>query len=207
MDGVTFGTRSRIIFSALHLIIMALTLDRNQALSLVRQHVSKENNVKHMIAVGAAMGSTAVRLGQDAGRWEMVGILHDIDFEVCTGIEDHTVRAKEMLQGIVDQEIIEAIMAHNHEHTGVPPDTPLKKGLIACDAASGLVIACALVTPSKRLADVRPESLVKKFGSKDFAKGVSRERIMVCEQIGIGRDEFLAVCLEGMRQRAAELGL
>ena len=186
---------------------MVQDLSRDEALLLVRQHVSKENNVKHMIAVGAAMSSTAARIGQDAGRWETVGILHDIDFEVCSGIEDHTIKAKDMLQGKVDPEIIEAIMAHNHEHTGVLPDTPLKKGLIACDAASGLVTACALVTPSKKLADVRPESLVKKFGSKDFAKGVSRDRIMVCEQIGIGRDEFLGICLEGMRARASDLGL
>jgi predicted hydrolase (HD superfamily) len=180
---------------------------REEALLLVRQYVSKENNVKHMIAVGAAMSSVASRLGQNAARWELVGILHDIDFEVCTGIEDHTLKAKEMLNGKVDQELIEAIMAHNHEHTGVQPDTVMKKALIACDAVSGLVTACALVLPTKKLADVRPESLVKKFGSKDFAKGVSRERIMVCEQIGIPRDEFLVVCLQGMRTRAAELGL
>jgi uncharacterized protein len=186
---------------------MLRDLTRDEALLLVRQHVSKENNVKHMIAVGAAMASTAARLGQDPGRWELVGILHDIDFEVCTGIEDHTIRAKEMLAGKIEPVLIEAIMAHNHEHTGVQPDSVMKKGLIACDAASGLVTACALVLPSKKLADVRPESLVKKFGSKDFAKGVSRERIMVCEQIGIPRDEFLAVCLAGMRERAGELGL
>ena len=180
---------------------------RDDALLLVRQYVSKENNVKHMIAVGAAMSSTATRLGQNVTRWELVGILHDIDFEVCTGIEDHTLKAREMLDGKVDQELIEAIMAHNHEHTGVQPDTVMKKALIACDAVSGLITACALVLPTKKLADVRTESLVKKFGSKDFAKGVSREKIMVCEQIGIPRDEFLAVCLEGMRARAAELGL
>lgn len=180
---------------------------RDEALLLVRQYVSKENNVKHMIAVGAAMSSLATKLGQDASRWELVGILHDIDFEICTGIEDHTFKARGLLEGMVDNELIEAIMAHNHEHTGVPPDTTMKKGLIACDAASGLVTASALVTPTKRLADVRPESLVKKFGSKDFAKGVSRERIMVCEQIGIGRDEFLSICLEGMRVRASDLGL
>jgi predicted hydrolase (HD superfamily) len=180
---------------------------REEAMAMVRQHVSKENNVKHMIAVGAAMRSTASRLGQDAPRWELVGLLHDIDFEVCTGIEDHTLIARDMLSGKLDPELIEAIMAHNHEHTGVQPDTVLKKALIACDAASGLVTACALVIPTKKLADVRPESLVKKFGSKDFAKGVSRERIMVCEQIGIPRDEFLAVCLDGMRARSVELGL
>ena len=186
---------------------MIKDLTRDEALLLIRRYVSKENNVKHMISVGAAMSSTASKLGQDAARWELAGILHDIDFEVCTGIEDHTLKAREILEGKVDQEMIKAIMAHNHEHTGVPPDTPMKKALIACDAASGLVIACALVTPTKKLADVRPESLVKKFGSKDFAKGVSRDRITVCEQIGIGRDEFLLVCLEGMRAKAEELGL
>ena len=100
-----------------------------------------------------------------------VGILHDIDFEICTGIEDHTFKARRLLEGMVDNELIEAIMAHNHEHTRVPPETTMKKGLIACDAASGLVTASALVTPTKRLADVRPESLVKKFGSKDLPKG------------------------------------
>ena len=198
---------SRDKFPFLHLPVMIQDITRDEALLLIRQHVSKENNVKHMIAVGAAMRSVATRLGHDPDRWELVGILHDVDFEICSGIEDHTFKAKDLLAGLVDQELIDAIMAHNHEHTGMAPDTPLKKGLIACDAASGLVTACALVIPTKKLADVRPESLVKKFGAKDFAKGVSRERIMVCEQIGIPRDEFLLFCLEGMRARASELGL
>jgi predicted hydrolase (HD superfamily) len=182
-------------------------ISRDESLLLVRKHVSKENTVKHMIAVGAAMRAIATRLAQDKDEWELTGILHDIDFEVCSGIEDHAIKAQVILKGLVDQNIIDAIMAHNHEHTGVPVDNLMKKALVACDAASGLVIACALVTPTKKLADVRPESLSKKFGSKDFAKGVNRERIMICEQLGIGRDEFLAVCLDGMRFRALELGL
>jgi predicted hydrolase (HD superfamily) len=98
-------------------------------------------------------------------------------------------------------------MAHNHEHTHVPVDSMLKRGLIACDAVSGLVIACALVMPSKRLAEVRPESVVKKFGSREFAKGVDRTRIMMCEELGIPRDEFLSLALAGMIEVAPELGL
>ncbi len=182
-------------------------MDRAEALDLVRQHVKKENNVKHMIAVGAVMRQAAARLGQDEDRWELIGILHDIDFEECTGAEDHCLKAQEILSGRIDQDAIECIMAHNSEHTKVPVDTPMKRALIAADASSGLVIACALVMPSKKLTDVRPESLVKKFGSKDFAKGVSRERIMQCEQLGIPRDEFLIVSLEGMKKVAIELGL
>ncbi len=174
---------------------------------MVREHVSKENNVKHMIAVGAVMRQAALHLGEDVDRWELVGILHDIDFEICTGAEDHCLRGKEILAGKVYEEVIETILAHNSEHTKVQVDTTMKKALIASDAASGLVIACALVMPSKRLADVKTESLVKKFGAKDFAKGVSRERIMLCEQIGIPKPEFMAIALEGMRNVSGELGL
>jgi len=184
-----------------------LMLSREDALALVRQHVSKENNVRHMVAVGAVMRASAVRLDQDPGRWEMVGLLHDIDLEACTGMADHTLVARELLRGKVDDETIEAIMAHNHEATGVPVDSDLKRALIAADAVSGLVTACALVMPSKRLADVKVSSVVKKFADRDFARGVDRQRIMVCEELGIPRDEFLELALVAMRDVAIELGL
>jgi predicted hydrolase (HD superfamily) len=122
-------------------------------------------------------------------------------------MEDHTLRAKELLAGKVDDELIEIIMAHNHEATGVPVDSRSKLALIASDAASGLVIACALVMPSKKLEDVQLSSPRKKFGNKDFAKGVSRERIMRCEEFGLSRDEFLEVALEGLKKVSGELGL
>ncbi len=182
-------------------------MQRAEALELVKGRISKESNLKHMIAVGAVMRSTARRLGEDATAWEVTGILHDIDFEECHGMEDHATMACEMLRGKVGEEVLQAILAHNHEATGVPVDNPLMRGLLAADAVSGLVIACALVLPSKRLADVKVSSIAKKFGNKDFARGVDRGRIMVCEELGIPRDEFLQVALEGMRESAEELGL
>ncbi|MGD1060357.1 MAG: HDIG domain-containing metalloprotein [Methanomassiliicoccales archaeon] len=182
-------------------------LTREEALALIRLHVSKENNVKHMIAVGAIMRVLAVRLGEDSARWERVGLLHDIDFEECHGADDHTLIAAQILAGKVDDEIIETIKAHNNEHTGVAVDTKLKKGLVAADAASGLIIASALVMPSKKLADVRPESLVRKYGAKDFAKGASRPRMAMCESLGLQLTEFLTLALDGMKSVAPELGL
>lgn len=182
-------------------------LSRAEALVLVREQVTKENNIKHMIAVGAVMREAAVRLNEDADRWEMTGILHDIDLELCEGMADHTLRARELLASKVDSEIIETIMAHNHEATGVPVDSRFKVALIAADAVSGLVTACALVMPSRKLADVQLGSLIKKFGNKDFAKGVSRERIMMCQELGVPRDDFLALALDGMRKVSGELGL
>jgi putative nucleotidyltransferase with HDIG domain len=181
-------------------------LVRETALGLVRKYVTKENNIKHMIAVGAIMRSVASRLNEDANKWEVVGILHDIDYEVCAGPEDHTVKARDLLKDAVDTEIIEAIMAHNFENTKVPIDSRLKIGLIACDAASGLVLACALVMPSRKLADVKLESLAKKFRSKDFAKGVSRERISRCTELGLSLEEFLALALSGMNEVSDDVG-
>ena len=181
-------------------------LSRGEAIELVREHVRKESNIKHMMAVGAIMRELAVRSGEDADRWELAGILHDIDLEICSGMEDHTLRARELLAGKVDDELIEVIMAHNHEATGVPVDSRFKVALIASDAASGLVVACALVMPSKKLEDVQIRSLRKKFGNKDFAKGVSRERIMRCEELGMSRDEFLEVALEGLKKISDDLG-
>jgi predicted hydrolase (HD superfamily) len=153
------------------------------------------------------MRAMAVRLGEDQERWELVGILHDIDFEKCKGLEDHTLIAGDLLQGVADQEMVQAIMAHNYENTGVALDTPVKKSLVASDAVSGLVVATALVMPTRKLADVRAESLVKKYKTKDFAKGADRARIAVCEAIGVGVEEFLALALEGMKRVSGELGL
>lgn len=189
-------------YSVCHIMIT-----REEALRLVRSHIVKENNVKHMIAVGAVMKETAARLCEDAQKWEVVGILHDIDFEVCSGPSDHTLKAKELLQGIAEGEIIEAITAHNYENTKVSVDSKLKKALVACDAVSGLVLASALVMPSKKLVEVKPESLMKKYNSKDFARNVSRERIALCIDIGLPLAEFLPLALEGMRRVSTELGL
>ncbi|HSV42023.1 MAG TPA: HD domain-containing protein [Methanomassiliicoccales archaeon] len=182
-------------------------MERAEALELVREHVRKESNLKHMVAVGAVMRQAALRLGEDPGQWEVTGILHDLDFEECHGMHDHTLITRDLLQGRVPDEMVQAILAHNHEATGVLADSRLKRALLAADAVSGLVIACALVLPSKKLADVKVGSIAKRFGNKDFARGVDRDRIMLCEQLGIPRDEFLAVALEGMSLRADELGL
>jgi putative nucleotidyltransferase with HDIG domain len=182
-------------------------MDRAEALQLVRGHVTKESNLKHMMAVGAVMRQTASKLGRDPEIWEVTGILHDIDFEECHGMPDHALIARDILLGKVPDEIIQAILAHNHEATGVPVDNELKRALVAADAVSGLVSACALVLPSKKLADVKVSSIIKKIGNKDFARGVDRERIMVCEQLGISRDEFLKVALEGMISASNDLGL
>ena len=183
-------------------------LTRPEALGLIERNISKRNVIYHMIAVEAIMRSLAKNLGEDDERWGLVGLLHDIDYEKTeTAPERHALLAEDSLNGLVDSEVIRAIKSHNFEHTGCKPETRMEKALIAADAVSGLLIACALVMPSKKLADVKVESVARKFKDKDFARGAHRERMLYCEQIGLSKEKFFEIALTGLKEHAEEIGL
>ena len=183
-------------------------LTREEALSLVGKNVQKRNVVYHMLAVERIMKSLAKYLGEDEEKWGLVGLLHDIDYEKTEATpEKHSLLAEGMLGDLVSEEIIRAIKTHNYSHTGVMPETGMEKALIACDAISGLLVACALVMPSKKLADVKAESVARKFKDKDFARGADRGRIVVCEEIGVPKEKFFEIALSGLRTAASEIGL
>ena len=183
-------------------------MSREEAIRLVRENVSNEKIVLHMIAVSAIMKALARRLGGDERLWELVGLLHDIDYErTRKDPKRHGLEAESILGDRVPSEVIRAIKAHNFENTGVAPESDLEKALIAADAVSGLVIASALVMPSKKLEEVRVETLERKFKQKDFARNVSRERIRFCEQLGIPLREFLEISLNALKEISSDLGL
>jgi putative nucleotidyltransferase with HDIG domain len=161
-----------------------------------------------MLAVEAIMQSTARHLGENEEIWGLIGLLHDIDYEKTeTTPEKHTLLAKETLKDIIADELIRAIEAHNSKFTGIMPETRMEKALIACDAISGLLVACALVMPSKKLTDVKIETVAKKFKDKDFARGADRERITICEKIGISKEKFFEIALSSLKDVAAQIGL
>ncbi len=161
-----------------------------------------------MLAVEAIMCGLAKHFGENVEKWSLVGLLHDIDYEKTeANPEKHSLLAEEILKGLVPEEIIRAIKAHNFRYTGVLSETRMEKALIASDAISGLLVACALVMPSKKLADVKVESVAKKFKDKDFARGAERERILMCEEIGIPRETFFAIALNSLKEVASEIGL
>ncbi|MGB9676460.1 MAG: HDIG domain-containing metalloprotein [Candidatus Bathyarchaeales archaeon] len=183
-------------------------LTRDEALNFVKKHVTKRNVVYHMLAVEAIMRSVAKHFGENEEVWGLVGLLHDVDYEKTeANPERHSLLAAEILKDHVPEEVVRAVKAHNFRHTGVMPETRMEKALIASDAISGLLVACALVMPSKKLADVKVESVAKKFKDKDFARGAERERILVCEEIGIPREKFFEIALNGLKSVASEIGL
>jgi len=161
-----------------------------------------------MLAVEAIMRKVANYFGEDENKWGLLGLLHDIDYEKTEAMpEKHGILAEEILKGIIPDEIVKSIKTHNHKYTGIMPENRMEKALIASDAISGLLVACALVMPSKKLADVKVETVAKKFKDKDFARGAERERILVCEEIGISRNEFFEMALNGLEKVATYIGL
>ncbi len=182
-------------------------MNREEALELLKQHIENPKLMNHCIAVGAIMKALARKFGEDAEKWEVLGILHDIDYEKTKSIpEKHGLLARELLEGKVDEEIIKAIERHN-PMTGNVPETLIEKALISADAVSGLIVATALVMPSRTLKEVRVESLISKFKQKDFARAVPRENILKCEEIGLSLEEFLEISLNALKEIRGELGL
>lgn len=182
-------------------------ITRQESLQRVRKHVKNRNLVKHMIAVSAIMRGVALKIGEDPELWEVVGMLHDIDYEeIGEDWDRHGLVSAEMVKDVLPEEGLQAIRAHN-PRTGVETKTHMDIALLAADGLSGLIVATSLMMPDKKLAQVKVRSLRRKFKDKSFARGVNRENIKRCEGIGITFDEFLTIGLESMQMISDELGL
>lgn len=183
-------------------------MDRSEALGLLSGHVKNENIRKHCLSVAAIMEELSKKLGEDPEKWWLTGILHDLDYEeTLNSMERHGLETAKILEGKVSEEIIHAIKAHNGINTGVGARSNMDISLIASDSLSGLIISTALIMPSKKLAEADVESLVKKFKKKDFARAVSREKIMTCQRLGLSQEEFFEIGLSALKGISGELGL
>ncbi|HKQ57495.1 MAG TPA: HD domain-containing protein [Candidatus Eisenbacteria bacterium] len=189
-----------------------MTLDtlptREQAIALLHEWIQNPGLRKHCYAVEAAMRAYAPRYDGDPERWGLTGLIHDFDWERHPDLERHPMLGVETLraQGW-PEDICRAVLGHA-ERSGVPRDTPMAKALYACDEVAGFLVACALVTPGKSLADVEVASVRKKMKRADFARNVNREDMVNgAAELGVDLDEHIAFVLEAMRGIKGELGL
>jgi len=187
---------------------MAL-MSRADALALIEKQVTNKNLRKHMLATEAVMRALAARFGEDAEKWGVAGLLHDLDFEQTKDTPgEHATKTAQILAAEgVPGDIIQAIKEHNADALGIPCESRMGIALTAAETVTGLIVAAALVLPDKKLAGVKASSVRKRMKEKAFARNVSRERITVCETIGVPLDEFLALSVEAMQGVAGELGL
>lgn len=151
---------------------------KEDAWGLVKEFVQDEGLRRHMLAVSAAMGWYAAELDQDVDYWETVGLIHDFDWEIHPDLDHHPVKGADILRERGwDEETIRVILSHYTAGTGVEREKPIDFALLACDEITGLIIATALVRPSKNIADVKLKSVRKKWKDKRFAAGVGRKHV------------------------------
>lgn len=183
-------------------------MDRKEALAIVHQYVQNANLVKHMLAVEAAMRFYARKYAEDEEKWAITGLLHDFDWEIHPSMEEHPAAGEPILRAHqVPDEIIRAVQSHAN-HTGIPRETLMEKALFACDEITGLIIAVALVRPSRALYDLTAKSVKKKWKDKSFAAGASREEIAQgAEELGLDLWEHVQNVITAMNVIAEDLGL
>jgi hypothetical protein len=183
-------------------------LGREQAFELLKKYLRNNNLIKHSIAVETILKDMAKKLHENEENWGLAGLLHDLDYDYSKqNPEKHAILTTQVLEGLVPKEVIDAIKAHNYKHTMKDPVTTLDKSLIAADAVSGLVIATALVMPSKKLADVELKTLINKYNDKSFAQGCNRKKIELAEDIGLDVNSFLELSLTALKKKADSLGV
>jgi putative nucleotidyltransferase with HDIG domain len=191
-------------------------MDRAAAWELVATHVQAPGLRRHMLAVEAAMRGYATRLHEDPETWGLAGLLHDFDWEIHPALERHPAEGAPMLrdQGCPET-VVRAILSHNTAGTGVARERPIDFALLACDEVTGLVIAAALVRPSKDVRDVELKSLQKRWKEKAFAAGVDRPHVeaatadfsRACFDGALGLWDHVANVLAAMQGAAAALEL
>lgn len=176
--------------------------DRAQALALLRRYNKEPFHLQHALTVEAVMGWYARELGYEdqAEFWSLVGLLHDLDFEMWP--EEHCTKSQELMREAgVEEEIVRATASHGWGlRVDIKPEHEMEKVLYACDELTGLIGAAALMRPSKSVADMELKSLRKKFKDKKFAAGCSRDVIANGAQLlGWELDKLLDMTLRAMQ--------
>ena len=183
-------------------------MTREGAWELLREYNKDEFHLEHAEIVGKTMRYFAEKLGygDEADFWEVVGILHDLDFEMYP--QEHCIKSQEIMRERgVDERIIHATASHGYAITvDIKPEHEMEKVLYAVDELTGLIGAVVIMRPSKSVQDLELKSVRKKYKSKGFAAGCSREVIEKgAEMMGIPLDELLTRTLEAMRSCEAEV--
>lgn len=182
-------------------------MTREEAYTILQKYLTNPNLIKHSLATEASMKALYKYLSKnsytqaDELEWAITGLLHDADYELVKG--------KPELHGLfilekephIPERIAHAISAHNYSYTKVDPQSLMDWSIACCDQLTGLIIACALITPEKKLAVVTPDFVLKRFNEKSFAKGADRNSILMCEsKLGIPLLEFITIVLTSMQE-------
>ena len=175
-------------------------MDREKAFELLLKYNKEKYHIRHAITVEEVMKWYAQELGYDISFWGIIGLLHDLDFEIYP--EEHCVKAAEILKmENYSEDVIHAVCSHGYDVCAdIKPEHEMEKVLYAVDELTGIIFAAAKMRPSGSVADMELKSLKKKFKDKAFAAGCSRDIIRNgAEMLGWELDKLLSMTLEAMR--------
>ena len=181
---------------------------RQAAFDLLKTYTKKEGLIRHALSVEAVMAHFADRFGEDREKWQVIGLVHDIDYEIYP--DQHCLKSADILrEHNWPEEYIRAVVSHGWGLCAdVKPETRLEKTLYAVDELTGLVASAALVRPSKSILDIKAKSVRKKFKDKRFAAAVDRQVILKgAEFLDMELSELITEVIAGMRPVAEEIGL
>ena len=196
-------------------------ISRENALKFLNENIENKNIVKHMLATEALMRAVARKFQVPSTNfqtmekiseeeWGIVGLLHDGDYKPDIPVEKQGIEVTEILRkrGFeIPDSVAHAMAAHNHM-TGVTPVSKMDWSLYCGDSLTGLIVAGVLVLPSKKLADLTVESVLRRYREPSFARGTRRDEIALCEEkLGIPLPEFVGIVLQAMQGISGELGL
>jgi len=179
-------------------------MKRQEALAVLQSMTTSESLLRHARTVELVMQAYARKLGEDAEKWALAGLLHDADYQAYP--EQHPKVIVGLLREQGQEEIAQAIAAH-YSKWGQPYNTLLAKALIACDELTGFVVACAQVRP-QRLQGLEAKSVIKKLGQKSFAASVDREEVRIGAKLfKVDLQEHTSFIIQVLQEHEEELQL
>lgn len=189
-------------------------ITRRRAEELIGEYISDPITKLHLLESEAIMRSLAKKLGEDEEAWGVIGLLHDIDWDLTkNNPSEHCIKCQEILRKAGASEfLIETIISHGYGMDAIPALREKQRSgsiqycLVAAETLTGLIIASTLMQPDKKLASLSLQSLKKKFKNKSFAARCNRDLIKECEKAGISLDEFLQIGLTALQKISSELG-
>jgi len=181
---------------------------RETAFALLKEYNKSESLIRHALAVEGVMRYMAKKAGEDVEKWGIIGLIHDLDYEMYP--EQHCIMTEKIMrEQRWPEEYIRAVLSHGWGLvTDVEPVSRLERTIYAIDELTGLVATSALVRPSKSVLDMEARSVRKKWNDRRFAAGVNRDVIEKgAVMLGVTLDELITDCILGMREVAEEIGL
>ena len=198
-----------------------MSYDRNKYLNAVKSEL-ETNIFYHSLALEVCMGAIYDYLSQNKllkkdespkDDWLLAGLVHDIDYGPKTK-PDHLTKTRQVLakhQLAISDTVLQIILAHGPHISGVKPRSQAQWAIFCADSLTGLIVAVALVYPTKKLADVKLASVVKRFHKQPrFAAGTRRRQVAMCQKpqgLNIPVDKFIQICLTAMQSISSQIGL